>query len=88
MAHHYKFIENDRIEEGTLLNSLNPFDYHVDRCGVDSFIKPEHSLIHTCWPGHGEDQDQNEDEDEDEDYEIETNFCSGNNETVKIFNQK
>ena len=87
-AHHYKFIENDKIEEGTLLNSLNPFDYHVDRCGVDSFIKLEHSLIHTCWPGHGEDQDQNEDEDEDEDYEIETNFCNGNNEMVKIFNQK
>ena len=52
----YKFIENNKIEEGTLLNatntSLDPYDYHVEKCGLDSFRKLEHSLIHTCWPGH------------------------------------
>ena len=37
----YKFIENDKIDEGSLLNrtnsSLDPFDYHVEKCGVHSF---------------------------------------------------
>ena len=49
--HRYKLIENDKIEEGTLLNttngSLDPFDYHLEKCGVDSFKKLEHILIHT-----------------------------------------
>ena len=63
----YKFIENDKIDEGTLLNatngSLDPYDYHLEKCGIDSFKKFEHSLlIHSFWPGHGEDI---EDEDDD-----------------------
>ena len=52
----YKFIENDKIEEGTLLHatndSLNPYDYHVEKCGIDAFKKLENELIHTSWPGH------------------------------------
>ena len=49
IAHHYKVIENDKIEEGTLLNSTNgyPYDYLLNKCGVDSFKKLERSLIHT-----------------------------------------
>ena len=39
----YKFIENDKIEEGILLNatnnSLDPYDYHVEKCGKDAFKK-------------------------------------------------
>ena len=35
----HKFIENDKIEESTLLNatnnSLDPYDYHVEKCGLD-----------------------------------------------------
>ena len=38
----YKFIENDKIEEGTLLSTTNttldPHDYHVGKCGAD-FLK-------------------------------------------------
>ena len=94
----YKFFENDKIEEGTLINatntSLDPYDYHVEKCGLDSFEKLEHNLIHTCWPGHGEDI-ENEDgflvvEDEVAENEdlIETQYLNGNNEVVKIFNQK
>ena len=52
-------------------------------------------MVHTFWPDHGEDQDQDqnegeedEDEDEDEGDLIETIFTNGNNEVVKIFNQK
>ena len=51
----YKFIENDKIQEGTLLNatnnSLDPYDYHVEKFGKDAFKKLEHTQIHTCWPG-------------------------------------
>ena len=60
LYHHYKFIENDKIEENTLLtatnNSLDPYDYRLEKCGIDSFKKLERNLIHTFWPGHGEDQ--------------------------------
>ena len=52
LYHRYKFIEHYRIEEGMLLNatdgSLDPYDYHFEKCGVDSFKKLEHNLIHTC----------------------------------------
>ena len=37
----YKFIENDKIQQGTLLNtidgSLDPYDYHVEKCGIVVF---------------------------------------------------
>ena len=40
---HYKFIENDKIEEGTLLTSsddgLDPYDYHLSKNGLDCFKK-------------------------------------------------
>ena len=98
LYHRYKFIENDKIEEGTLLNatndSLDPYDYHVEKCGLDSFKKLERSLIHTFWPGVGEyieNEDDNSDvEDEDEENEdlIGTEYLNGNNDMVKIFNQK
>ena len=51
LYHRYKFIESDKIEEDKLLNrtdnSLDPYDYHVERCGENSFKKLEHSLIRT-----------------------------------------
>ena len=88
LYHHYKFIENDKISEGALLNasrsSLDPYDYHIGRCGVDSFKKLDHSLIHTLWPDHGEDQNENI---EDENL-IEPSYTNRNNDVVKIFNPK
>ena len=66
LYHRYKFIENDKIEERCLLNatnnSLDPYDYHLEKCGIDSFKNLEHSLIHTFWPDHGENI-ENEDDD-------------------------
>ena len=100
LYHRYKFIENDKIEEGTLLNvtniSLDPYEYHLEKCGIDSFKKLERSLIHTLWPGQGEDI---EDEDDvlveeggdiiQEDINIhEIEYTRGDNEIVKVFNQK
>ena len=42
LYHRYKFIENDKIEEGSLINatnnSLDPFDYHLNKC-VKKIIK-------------------------------------------------
>ena len=98
LYHRYKFVENDKIEERTLLNvtnnSLDPYDYHLEECGKDSFKKLERNLIHTFWPDHGENI-ENEDDDlveEDEVEEhgdlIETQYLNGNNEVIKIFNQK
>ena len=93
LYYRYKFIENDKIEEGTLLNatntSLDPCDYHLEKCGIDSFKILERSLIHSFWLGHGEDI---EDEDEvlvEEDINIhEIEYTHGDNEIVKVFNQK
>ena len=94
LYYRYKFIENDKIEEGTLLNatntSLDPYDYHLEKCGIDSFKKLERNLIHSFWPGHGEyDDDDLVEEDVVEGIEdlIETQHFNGNNEMVKIFNQ-
>ena len=96
IAYHYIFIENDKIEEGTLLNATNmyPYDYHVGKCGKDAFKKLERSLIHTFWPGVGEDIENGddfsdvEDEVEEDGDLIETQYLNGNNEVVKISNQK
>ena len=93
LYHRYKFIENDKIEEGTLLNatniSLDPYEYHLEKCGIDSFKELERILIHSFWSGHGEDI-ENVDDDEDlvEEDVVETQYFNGNNEVVKIFNQK
>ena len=96
LYYRYKFIENDKVEEGTLLNatntSLDPYDYHLEKCGIDSFKKLELSLIHSFWPGHGEDDDDDDLVEEavngrNEDL-IETQYFNGTNEVVKIFNQK
>ena len=96
LYHRYKFIANDKIEGGTLLNrtddSLDPFDYHLEKCGIDSFKKLERSLIHSFWLGHGEDDDNLVEDNEDniqEDVNIyELEYTDGSNEIVKVFNQK
>ena len=98
LYHRCKLIENDKIEEGILLNatnkSLDPYDYYVEKCGFHSFKKLEHSLIHTCGPGHGEDIENEGDFSDVEDEVdgggdlIETSYTNGNNEVVKNFNQK
>ena len=93
LYHRYEFIENDKIEEGTLLNrtgnSLDPYDYHVEKCGVDVFKKLERSLIHTFWFGHGEDIENENGDLVEEGINIhEIEYTYGDNEIVKVFNQK
>ena len=49
----------------------------------------EHTRIHTCWPGFEEDEEIEDDVlDDENEYMIETNYCNGNIEVVKIFNEK
>ena len=91
----YRFIESDKIEEGTLLNrtdyNLDPFDYHVQKCGGDSFKKIECSLIHSYRLNREDDDDDDDDDDviEQEENLIETpEYLNGDNEVVKIFNEK
>ena len=55
ISEHYKFIENDKVEEGTLLISsddiLDPYDYHVYKISPDCFKKLlEFNRIHSSWP--------------------------------------
>ena len=52
---HYKFIENDKIVEGTLINSsndgLDPYDYHLSKNGLVCFKKLlECNRIHSSCP--------------------------------------
>ena len=90
LYHRYKIIENDEIEEGSLLNATNydldPYNYHVENCGQDSLKKLERSLIHTFWPGVGEDIEDEENSQEDVNIN-EMEYTYGSNEIVKVFNQ-
>ena len=99
LYHRYKFIESDKFEEGTLLNatniSLDPYEYHLEKCGIDSFKKLERSLIHTLWPGHGENIENDDDSVEENEDNIqehinihELQYTNGNNMIVKVFNPK
>ena len=86
---HYKFIGSDEIEEGFLLNarniSLDPFDYHLGKCGLDSFKTLEQTQKHTCWLGFEEDEEDEDDVLVDETGDmIETKYFNGNKEVVKI----
>ena len=88
---HYKFIENNKIDEGTLLNTTNnnldPFDYHLEKYGQNSFKTLDKARIHSFYL----DSEENaEDEDNiQEDVNIhELEYTHGSNEVVKVFNQK
>ena len=76
----------------TTKDSFDSFEYHLEKCRLGSSKTLEHTQIHTCWPRDDNQEDiEGEDdvlvkEDEDE-VLVETNYCNGNNEVVKFFNQ-
>ena len=49
----YKFIENDKIKEGTSLNTTNNnldlFGYHLEKSGENSFKTLEHTQLHSFY---------------------------------------
>ena len=89
IAQYYKFIENNKIEEGTLLNTPDLIDYHVEKRSINDFKNLERNLIHVYRPGLGEDDilDVEDGVEEIEDL-IGTQCFNENNEMLKIFNQK
>ena len=95
LSTHYKFIQNDKIEEGTLLTLTNansdPFDYPLGERGVDFFETLEHSHVHSFYP-HKEDEEKEDDDlvEENEENEdlIEANYCNKNTEVDKFFKSK
>ena len=96
ISEHFKFIENDKIEEGTLLNSsdgcMDPYDYHLTKKGMQCFTKIlECNRIHSFWlsmEGDMEEIDNPEEDVEDYDNIHELEYTDGSNKAVKIFNQK
>ena len=88
---HYKFIENDEIDEGRLLNpssdSLDPYDYHLSKEGLDCLEKLlECNTIHSSWLSM-ESGDMEEIVEDEEDGNIcELEYTDGSNEVVKVFN--
>ena len=94
----YKFIDSNKIEEGTLLNSTNdsldPLDYHLEKCGQGAFKTMECNAIQSFCPN--EDDEENiwrarrelDDSVEEQRNLYEPAYFNGNNEMVKIFIQK
>ena len=97
ISNHYKFFENDKIEDRKILNpsndSLDPYDYHFSKNGFDCFEKLlECNRIRNSGPGieSGFMEEVVEDEEDvKEDVNIhELENTDGSNEVVKIFIQK
>ena len=99
----YKFIENDKIQEGTLLNlsndSLDSYDYHLRKNGKDCLEKMlDCNRMQSSRPGKEcgfmeeivEDEDEEDaEEDGEEDVDIhELEYTDGNIDAVKTFSQK
>ena len=57
----YKFFENERTEEGTLLNSTNnsfdPFHYHLAKCGEGAFKTMECNQVNKFYPNEKAEED-------------------------------
>ena len=99
VSEHYKFIENGRIEERSLLYSTDGsgvlYVYHLANCGVGAFKTIECIQIYTCYP----EKEDDEEEDvwraqrkmyawvEEQKNLGQPTFCYGNNEMMKNFNQ-
>ena len=95
ISEHYKLIENDKIEEGSLLNATNDsvdsYDYHLSKNGLVCFKKLlDCNRIHSfelSMDGNMEDIPDPEENIEDVDVEG-LEYTDGNNRIVKIFNPK
>ena len=103
ISDHYKFIENKKIAEGTLLDSTNDSldhfdDHHLAKCGEGAFKTMECNQIHSFYPNEEAEDDEQEDiwrtqRELDDRVEEQKNldkpaYCNGNNEMVKLSNQK
>ena len=66
-AGHYKFIGNDKIEEGVLLNSTNdsvdPYDYHMLKWEGSAFKTMECNHFHSFNSNEESDEEDNDEGD-------------------------
>ena len=99
ISDHQKYIENDKSEEVTLLknteNSSDSFDYHFFKNGENACTRLSREVVHTYYP-------YKVDDDEDiwrahrvldvlyaaNEAAHKLDYSNGNNEMVKILNQK
>ena len=96
LSTHYKFIENDKIEDGTLSSTTNsnldPFDYHLEKRGENSFKTLEHTQSHCFYIDSEENAEDEVDVLVEENVEVddltETSYRNGTNEVVNVFIQK
>ena len=62
---HYKFIENNKIEEDTsnwTNDSLDPFDYHLAKSGERTFKTMECNQIRSSYPNEEAEEDEEEED--------------------------
>ena len=63
LPNRWNYTKKDRFGETTLLikteKSLDPFDFHVLRCGENVFKEKEHNLIHPYYADQDEDEHEN-----------------------------
>ena len=71
---------------------MDPYDYHLKKCGKDVCKTIEAIRIHSSWPGMEcgfMEKIVKEEENVEEDVNIhDLEYTDGSNEVVKIFNQK
>ena len=86
IPNHCKLIEDDKVEEGTLLNESvinnDPYAYHLANCGAGAFKTVEYSRVHTYYLNKEED-DVDEVLVEEQEHSFKPDYCNGNNEMVK-----
>ena len=95
----YKYLKNDKYEERMLLislnDSLNSYEYHLSKNGLDCFKKLLGcNRIHSSWPDiqYGDVEEivaDEEDVDEVDDEDVNTHeleYTNGSNRVVKMFN--
>ena len=91
----FDFIKNEKNKTGTLLSStsrsLDPHDYHVSKCGKDSFMKTEIEKNSVYVIGGNDDdtcQDNSDNENESQVDPADVEGCNGTNELVKFLQSK
>ena len=70
---------------------MDPFDYHIEKCGEISFKTLDHTQIYSFYLDSEENVEDEDDvlveEDVEDDDLFETNYPNGTNEVVKFFIQ-
>ena len=69
-------------------DSLDPYDYHLTKCGEDDITTMECNQIHTYHPDEEVEEKVLDAWDREPEAFFKPDFCNGKNEMMKILNQK